>query len=130
VKYIVLLAAVILTGCGPAPEYPNAYDKPEPVVAKDGCVVDTKSKLVTDHVVGPITNLVKNKEYWGHKGECTVNFDITVDGVTYHLEESEEGMEQIESLCYYARERARKNLLLDLGGNFNSQATIACTHRD
>lgn len=133
-KYLSLLAVVLLIGCGPVPEYPNAYDKPaEPVSVvadKDGCVVDTNSKLVTKHVVGPITNLVKDKEYWGHKGECTVNFDITVNGVTYHLEETEEGMEQLESLCYYARERARRNLLLDLGGTFNSQATVACTHRD
>lgn len=132
-KYL-LLASVFLVGCGPVPDYPNAYNSPsEPVAVvpdKDGCIIDTSSKLVTKHNVGPITNLVKETEYWGHKGECTVKFDITVDGVSYHLEESETGMEQLESLCYYARERARKNLLLDLGGNFNSQATIACTHRD
>jgi hypothetical protein len=128
-KTFLLVFALILTGCGPAPE---AAQPPTSVINpdKDGCVIDTSSKLVTQHEVGPITNLVKDKEYWGHKGECRVKFDITVNGQTYHLEETEEGMEQLESLCYYARERARRNLLLDLGGNFKSQATVACIRKE
>ena len=129
-KYILIFLAVVLTGCGPYPEQTVANTVTTAKPDKDGCIIDTSSKLVTQHNVGPITNLVKDKEYWGHKGECTVKFDITVNGQTYHLEETEQGMEQLESLCYYARERARRNLLLDLGGKFNSQATVACTHRD
>jgi hypothetical protein len=130
-KHVLIVLAVLLTGCGPYPEQTVASNTTSSVRPdKEGCIIDTSSKLVTQHNVGPITNLVKEKEYWGHKGECTVRFDITVNGETYHLEETEEGMEQLESLCYYARERARRNLLLDLGGKFNSQATVACTHRD
>lgn len=131
-KYLSILLVVLLVGCGPYPEQTVA-ESPAVKTAKadaDGCIIDTSSKLVNQHEVGPITNLVKDKEYWGHKGECTVKFDITVNGQTYHLEETEEGMEQLESLCYYARERARRNLLLDLGGDFKSQATVACTRKE
>jgi hypothetical protein len=128
-KIFLLVLVVALVGCSPSPEpTPVAVSTVRP--DKDGCVIDTSSKLVTQHEVGPIMNLVKDKEYWGHKGECTVKFDITVNGKTYSLEETEQGMEQLESLCYYARERARRNLLLDLGGNFKSQATVACVRRE
>jgi hypothetical protein len=97
------------------------------VTNADGCTVATSSKLVTQHQVSPIFNLVKDKN---ENGSCKVNFDITVNGKTYHLEEYEEGLEQIESLCYYARERARENLLLDLGGEFRAESKIACTRRE
>jgi hypothetical protein len=130
-KHVLIVLTILLTGCGPYPEQTVASNTAASVRPdKDGCIIDTSSKLVTQHNVGPITNLVKDKEYWGHKGECTVKFDITVNGQTYHLEETEEGMEQLESLCYYARERARRNLLLDLGGNFKSQASVACVYKD
>ena len=78
----------------------------------DECKVRSASQLTNEREVGPITNLVKVKTY----GKCVVTFNITVNGVTHRLQETETGMEQEESLCYYARERARKNLLLDLGG--------------
>ena len=124
---IALLAAVLLVGCGPAPAPVQQQQQTERTPDADGCVVDTSSELVTDHVVGPIRNLVKDKD---DNGSCTVNFDITVDGKAYHLEETEDGLEQIESLCYYARERARKNLLLDIGGHFESKASFVCKHHD
>jgi hypothetical protein len=130
-KTLPLLLVVLLVGCGPTPAPTSAvsqikYVKPD----QDGCVTETSSTLVNEHKVGPITNLVKDKFDWGNKGECTVRFDITVNGEVHHLEESETGLEQLESLCYYARERARKNLLLDLGGTFNTQANIACLRKD
>ena len=92
------------------------------IVLADECKVRSASQLATDREVGPITNLEKTKSY----GKCVVNFDITVDGKTYHLTETETGMEQEESLCYYARQRARKNLLLDLGGKFSTEAVTIC----
>jgi hypothetical protein len=92
------------------------------LVLADECKMRSASQLATEREVGPITNLEKTKSY----GKCVVNFDITVDGKTYHLTETETGMEQEESLCYYARQRARKNLLLDLGGKFSTEAVTIC----
>lgn len=127
-----LFVVFVIVSCGPEKSTHNQ----QPVAAQqeefieDGCVVKTSSNLVNQHVVSPIRNLVKDKEELGASGRCTVSFDITVDGKVYHLTEEEEGLEQMESLCYYARERARKNLLLDLGGEFKSESTMACKHRD
>jgi hypothetical protein len=86
------------------------------------CSVKNASLLANEHVVGNIENLRKVIT----TGKCVVDFDITVDGIPHHLHESETGLEQEESLCYYAKERARKNLLLDLGGTFQSEAVISC----
>ena len=90
------------------------------------CNVKSASLLANEHQVGNIVNLVKDKSM----GKCTVTFDMDVDGKTYHLKETEKGLEQEESLCYYARERARKNLLLDLGGKFRSEAVTSCKEGD
>lgn len=87
-----------------------------------GCNIKSASLLANEHQVGDIQNLVKDKKM----GVCTVNFDIVVDGQSYHLTETEKGLEQEESLCYYAKERARKNLLLDLGGKFKTEAVTSC----
>lgn len=114
----------MMMGCGPSPTPITQTEKTPDI---DGCIVDTRSQLVTDHVVGPIRNLVKDKD---PNGSCTVSFDISVDDTVYHLTETEHGLEQIESLCYYARERARKNLLLDIGGRFESKASVVCKHYD
>ena len=93
------------------------------IVLADECKVRSASQLVNERAVGPITNLIKDKD---PNGRCTVEFDIEVDGKVYHLKETETGLEQIESLCAYARNRARKNLLLDLGGTFNAEAVTIC----
>jgi hypothetical protein len=92
------------------------------IALADECKVRSASQLSNERAVGPITDLVKVKTY----GKCVVTFNITVDGVTHRLQETETGMEQEESLCYYARQRARKNLLLDLGGKFSTEAVTIC----
>ena len=129
-KYLVALAVLFLVGCGPAPVPAQAEQKPTDEFVEDGCVIKTQSNLVNEHKVSAIYNLVKDKEELGASGRCSVRFDIKVDGTVYHLEEVEEGLEQLESLCYYARERARKNLLLDLGGEFKTESTVACKQQD
>jgi hypothetical protein len=132
-KYALLLTALLLSACNQQTAAPVAeaatVEQPKQF-GPDGCNVDTSSRLVTEHQVGPIRNLVKEEFEFGYKNECTVKFDITINGKDYHLEDTETGLEQMASVCYYARERARKNLLLDLGGNFKSEANIQCQYRD
>ena len=97
---------------------------------EQGCLVETSSRLVNQRQVSAIFNLVQDKVATGYENRCTVRFDIKVDGQTYHLEETETGLEQMASICYYARERAREDLLLDLGGEFRSEATTMCRQLD
>jgi hypothetical protein len=93
-----------------------------PSIAIAECDVRSASTLAHERDVGQITNLVKTKgQDW-----CTVNFDLEVDGVKHHLEETDRGLEQVESLCYYATERAKRNLLLTLGGKFKTEAVTVC----
>ena len=136
-KYASALLVALLVGCGPAPQYvapapqyvaPAQTQPVEEVAEKPpGCEIQTSSKLETEHVVSDILNLEKDID---PNGRCTVKFDLIVDGVTHHLEETETGWEQTASLCYYARERARENLLLDIGGKFKSESKIDCRYKD
>jgi hypothetical protein len=87
------------------------------------CNIRSASSMADQHVTGEIRNLTKDKAM----GVCTVNFDITVDGVSHHLTQTEKGLENEESLCYYAKERARKNLLLDLPSKFTSESVTVCS---
>ena len=128
-RLLLLLVGVFLVGCDVAPA-PVTIEK---VVAQhdempkeNGCLTKTSSQLVVQHSVSPIRNLVKDTEEFGNKGLCNVSFEITVNGKDYRLEESQEGLEQLPSLCYYAIERARRNLLLELGGDFKTEAVVTC----
>jgi len=132
-KYLSILTVLLLAACDQAPPQVIVQIKEVPVevpAKPDGCDVATSSKLVTEHTVSEIRNLIKIKEKSGPRNLCTVEFDLDVDGETHHLTEHEIGLEQQESLCYYARERARKNLLLDIGGKFRSESNIECRYHD
>jgi hypothetical protein len=128
-KQLLLILVLTLVGCGPRPEKISVIK--EVVVIQEakpeGCEVETSSNHVTKLQVSDIQNLVTDIDL---NGRCTVNFDLTVNGQKYHLTETETGWQQIPSLCYYAKERARKNLLLDIGGDFKTEANITCRHRD
>lgn len=127
-KYLLTFAVILLVGCGPNPQPPVAINTtPVKHYGPDGCSIETSSNLVAKRNVSDILNLEKDID---PNGRCTVKFDLVVDGQTYHLEETETGYEQVASLCYYARERARKNLLLDLGGEYQSKSEISCKHTD
>jgi len=115
IKYASPLMLAILVGCSPVPATQAQPEVEQVAENSEGCNIATSSKLETEHVVSDILNLQKDID---PNGRCTVKFDLIVDGVKHHLEETEVGLEQIPSLCYYARERARKNLLLDIGGTF------------
>jgi len=129
IKYASPLLLAILFGCGPVPV---SQTQSQPVLEQvaekpPGCDISTSSKLETEHVVSDILNLQKDID---PNGRCTVKFDLIVDGVKHHLEETQTGWEQIPSLCYYAKQRARENLLLDIGGTFKSESKIDCRYKD
>ena len=94
-----------------------------PVVA--GCDVRSASQLMNEREVGPVLDLEKKKS----PGKCIVNYRLVVDGVSHNLEAEELGLEQEESLCYYAIEKARKELLVSLGGKFQTEAITVCSDR-
>lgn len=126
-KLLVILSALVLVGCGPNPEPVRQKVSSAP---EEGCIVNTSSKLVAKQQVGKITNLILEEEETGIRNICTARFDITVDGKSYHVEKTESGLEQMASICYYAREKGRKELLLELGGNFRSETVVKCHSRD
>lgn len=126
-KYLLLILVLLLAACGPNPDQPAQKVAALP---EEGCVVDASSKLVAKQKVGKITNLVTEEEEFGTKNICTVKFNIVVDGKNYHVEETESGLEQMASICYYAREKGRRELLLDLGGDFQSETTVTCRSRE
>lgn len=129
-KALALVLPLALIACGPAPQTTAQVQEPVAVAKEPGCDIVISSNRVTEHKVSDIRNLVKEEMAWGAKNECTVEFDIDVDGKTYHLKETETGLEQMASVCYYARQRARRELLLDIGGTFESKSNINCTYRD
>lgn len=133
-KPVLLVLALLLTACGPSPDPKDLYQtsRSEEVLAVDetGCNIKQSSQLVAEHKVGPITNLVKDEIEWGMKNECNVSFDIVVNNEKFRLEGSHTGLEQMASVCRKARDKARKDLLLDLGGNFKSESTIRCRTKE
>lgn len=133
-KYLPILLVAFLVGCGPYPEpkdlYQTARSEETFTVDETGCNVKQSSQLVNEHKVGPITNLVKDEIEWGMKNECNVSFDIVVNGESHHLEGSWTGLEQMASVCRKARDKARKDLLLDLGGDFKSESLIRCRSKE
>ena len=131
-RYLLLIALiVVLLNCnGSGKSVEKTAEVAEPKMPEQGCVVESKAKMVSQRKVSQIQNLQEDKLSRGYENQCTVQFDLTVDGVTYHLEETETGLEQMASICYYAKERARANLLQDLGGEFKSESVTLCRQVD
>lgn len=133
-KYLAPIVLVLLVGCTrtdiPAPpkQQVNPLHTEAPKV--QGCQIETYTDLVAEHDVGPITNLVKEPKEGGLNGQCTVRFDITVNGKLYHLERTELGWEQTPSLCHYAQQKARQELLLSLPGEFVAKTKVSCYHTE
>ena len=131
-RFLLLLAIIIaLLKCsGNDTTAEKAAEPIEPKMPDKGCVMESKSKLVSQRQVSAIQNLIEDKVSRGYENQCTVNFDLVIDGVTYHLQETEIGLEQMPSICYYAKERARAVLLQDLGGEFKAESTLLCRQVD
>ena len=131
-RLLLLIAFIVaLANCG-------SNDKPVekqvetagPKMPDKGCVMESSAKMVSQRQVSQIQNLVEDKVARGYENQCTVQFDLVVDGVRHHLEETEIGLEQMPSICYYAKERARATLLQDLGGEFKAESTLLCRQVD
>ena len=128
--YPIVFVLILLSGCSDRPPSVSLPVAETPTMDADGCTAKIISKLVSERKVGPITNLIKEETKFGYKNQCKVNFDLTVDGQTYHLERVEEGLYQMAIICADARDMAREELLLDLGGIFKSDAEFICRQTD
>lgn len=86
------------------------------------CDMRSASTLENERQVSEVIDLVKTKSY----GKCEVEFKLQVDGTLHTLKKVYTGWEQEESLCYYAVQEARRDLLLRLGGKFKTEAVTVC----
>ena len=127
---LILLIGALLNCNGDKQPVEKQVEVVEPKMPEKGCVMESKSKMVSQRQVSPIQNLVEDKVSKGYENQCTVEFDLVVDGVTYHLKETETGLEQMPSICFYAKERARAVLLQELGGEFKAESTLLCRQVD
>lgn len=93
------------------------------VFAEDDCKMRSASSLSSEHNVGPVTDLIKDKS---ENGKCTVTYNIIVDGEQHNVTGSFTGYEQQESLCRLAIDNSRKNLLVELGGTFITDSVTVC----
>ena len=125
---VVLIAALLNCKGNDKPVEQKAEVGPK--MPEQGCVAEISSKLVSIREVSPIQNLVEDRVARGYENECTVHFDLVINGKSYHLDETEFGLEQMNSICYYAKERARTNLLQELGGEFKSESVVMCRQVD
>lgn len=91
------------------------------------CEIRSASVQNNERTVGKVTDLVKTKSYVKGLDVCTVTFNIVVDGEQHSVKEEVTGWEQYASLCHYAVERGRKNLLQSLGGTFSTETVSSCT---
>jgi hypothetical protein len=94
-----------------------------PYGAKAECLVRSASAIVKDREVGPVTNLIRAK----YQGLCKVQYELEVDGVSHYVKAQAQGSESHEILCNEAIERGRKNLLINLGGRFQTEAVTVCS---
>lgn len=87
------------------------------------CDVRSASTLTHERQIGKVTNLVKDTKVYG---QCSVKFQLTVDGTQHNLTSTLKGYEQEDYLCYYAVEKAKTELLMQLGGAFQTEAVTVC----
>jgi hypothetical protein len=94
-------------------------------IVSANCNLKSASILENTHKVGPVTNL--SKIFDSGKGSCSVSYRIDVDGTEHMVVYRANGPESESALCGYAVERGRRELLLNLGGQFKSQAHVICS---
>jgi hypothetical protein len=91
-------------------------------IAWANCNLKSASILANEHKVGPIFDLVKVVK----PNRCSVSYTINVDGKDHNVYQVADGSEREDVLCNYAVERGRRELLLNLGGQFKTEASLVC----
>jgi hypothetical protein len=91
-------------------------------IAYAGCNLRTASTLVNERELGEVTDLVKTNTY----GACRVKFRITVNGEWHDAEAEYKGMYSDYVLCSEAIDKAKTELLINLGGKFKTEAITVC----
>ena len=87
------------------------------------CDVRSVSTLTHTRAVGPISMLISQSTI----DSCTVQFEISVDGIAYEISAQADGQEGRDALCNQAIDRGRSNLLAGLGGKFHTEAVTVCS---
>jgi len=91
-------------------------------IVSANCNLKSASILENTHKVGPVEGIAKIFK----PGSCTMTFHINVDGTNYPITYRADGPENEDVLCGYAIEKGRRELLLNLGGQFKTQASLVC----
>jgi hypothetical protein len=86
------------------------------------CQVRSASSLIKEHEVGPVLNLIKTK----YHGQCVVQYELEIDGLTHFVKAEAKGNDAADVLCNEAIDKGRKNILITLGGKFQKEAITIC----
>ncbi len=89
------------------------------------CQVSTNTKMIGEHKVGEIQNLVKNKSY----RRCEVAFTVDVDGETHKVKWAHDGFSDPEILCRVAIKMGMGELYARLPGVFKTESETICRFR-
>jgi hypothetical protein len=107
-KYLILAVAVLAN----------------PVTAET-CRMQETSQMTSRRIVGEVVDLVKNKSH----NQCQVRYRITVDGKSYPVEWTQQGLYQEEILCQMAIRNGTNDLLVRLPGHYQTDSVIACKEK-
>lgn len=91
-------------------------------VMANECNIRSASTLANSRSVGNITDLVQTITV----NQCAVKFRITVDGVGVNAAATVKGTSDELALCKRAIEKARTDVLVNMGGKFETQSVTIC----
>ena len=124
-KILLTIAVLALVGCGQKSEAPQVA-KVKKAPNEDGCVIDTVSKMVTVQKASEVTNLVKIKS----PKQCRVRYNISINGEWHDVDWTTTGYFQEEELCNIAIRDGRNQLMVQLGGEYQTEQTVECTRKE
>lgn len=86
------------------------------------CRIDQASQMISNQAVGHVTDLVKDIT----PQKCVVKYRINVNKEWHNVTWTHTGVEQGETLCNIAIENGRKQLMVHLGGQFETESITVC----